>query len=202
MRPQSRPFVVEIKRSKKSPAAPAEARETESPVPAAWADAPERSFGEASPARQAAEALFGQIARPAPVPAAVGILESESAASIVAQPPARRVLFALEPTPVAAEPPSRTKPRSLRESEPKVRRPRTRRPAEAAEPVVPASPAPKSILARPRPALSRETPEQRPDLGAEESAARTRRSSPRYGRKVAELARGERWKRRLPAACR
>jgi hypothetical protein len=195
MRPQSRPFVVEIKRSKKSPAAPAETRAPESPVALDWPEATSRGFSEASPARQAAEALFGQIARPAAT-SAVEALDGEPSSPVVPPLPVRRVLFAIEPAalPVQAVPQA-----DGRTAETKARKARSRRPVEV---VAPVALAPKPAVPRPVPVLSLETPEDQPDLVADGPGSTPRRSSSRYGRKSAELARGERWKRRLPAVCR
>ena len=193
MRPQSRPFVVEVKRSKKSPAS-AEAPEAPRPKVGLFDDLP-RSGENSSAARRAAEALFGAVVKPAPSPVAdpgdpaLGSGESGPGAS-------RRVWFAPEPT-VRASEPSLAEPVS---AEP-VQELRRRGRPKATQVAVP--------LAQPSTLETPVPPVVAPLIVADEAdievlvADTPRRGGFRLGgRRKDDLPRGERWKRRLPSVCR
>ncbi|MFO1147843.1 MAG: hypothetical protein U1E62_05645 [Alsobacter sp.] len=203
MRPQSRPFVVEIKRSKKSPAASAEQAEAPRPKVSLF-DTPPRSGESASAARQAAERLFGAVARQ-PEPA-VAPADEPSFPVAVDSPPARRVWFA--PDPVAAEAVAETVLATPAFEEPVFEEPALEQPVRVRRPrgrpkAVPLEAQPPSMLETPVPDPL--PPPVEDDLAVEDDvvADAPRRAGGRIaGRRKDGLARGERWKRRLPTVCR
>jgi hypothetical protein len=202
MRPQSRPFVVEIKRSKKLPASPADPVEAARPKVGLFDNLP-RSGDSASAARLAAEKLFGAVAKP-PEPVVAATAEPAFADADGSAGPAsasgRRVWFAPDPVPVPVaavgqlelDAPAPAKPE-------RERRPRGRPKA------VPALLAQPSMLETPLPPVPEPLVEaEDDDLVLEVAVADApRRSGPRLGgRRKDELRLGERWKRRLPSVCR
>jgi hypothetical protein len=197
MRPQSRPFVVEIKRSKKTPAPVADQAEAPRPKVGLFDNLP-KSGESASAARQAAEKLFGAVAKPVE-PAPAVIRERALAASEPAPAQARKVWFA--PDPVVAAP----------ELEPAFHEPAAEKPARERRPrgrpkAIPADLAGPSMLVTPVPPVVQPLSlDDEEELVAADVlvADQPRRSGARLGhRRKDDLPRGERWKRRLPSVCR
>jgi hypothetical protein len=124
MRPQNRPFVVEIKKTKRSgvPSAP-----TASAPPATWAEQFEQATAlNESAARRAAEAVFS-AQRPVPAPAAQpGAQAAEPEPSTVRK---GRILLAIG----AADPETRAAPGAEEDTRSRLRPPRQSTPGKAPE---------------------------------------------------------------------
>jgi hypothetical protein len=220
----TRPFTVEIKRSRvatrppASPSAPAPQTDPDLSRAQFAEDPPLRVTpepGGSSAARQAAEALFARVAKPHPQEPAAAIPLEES----VPAPAGRRILADLNAKDPLEE---LLKARAQDFDRPRQPRPRAEngRHEEFAgasiprkRPVVIEEPAATVVAARtaaPKPSSSPE-PAKPAFANAASLAEEKPTSAPaRAGRPVARpkrrgsqhLARGERWKRRLPEICR
>lgn len=201
MRPQNRPFVVEIKKTKRG-GAPATAGASAAPPPATWAEQFEQATAlNDTAARKAAEALFSPPRPATPAPAPAPRADDLPAADGSARK--GRILLALgselEP---AAEPEQAVLQPDDAVPARRVGRPRkifaeTTDPQPASERSAGSKPAPTAAAMAPAaPVLV----EDQPVLAAP-SAAPARKGPWRRGAGLV-LARGEKWKRRLPQALR
>lgn len=213
MRTQNKPFVVEIKKTKRAPETPAETPAPRGAAPSSsiWSSVPEPSQPPltASAARRAADALFdftpkapepaAPVARTAPAVDAAPDTEALPASSEMPAPRGR-VLWVERAEPVPAEENAdavpvrrgRGRPRKIifpADAEaPAVKRPRVAKPG--ARPV-----------GRPRRVVAPAMVEPAPfPVQAPVQAVPAQRSVRRL--RTAELPRGERWKNRLSKFCR